>query len=144
MKARAKSLKNKLISEQTDKTHIQLFRYVFTGGAAFIVDFSLLLILTNFFGIYYLTSAAVAFVLGLIVNYVLSINWVFNRRTMDNRKLEFGVFTLIGLVGIVLNEVFIWFFTENLGINYLWLSKIMAAFIILFWNFFARKFALFR
>ncbi len=143
MKARAKNLKRKLITEQTDKTHIQLFRYVFTGGTAFIVDFSSLYILTDFFGIYYLVSAAIAFVLGLIANYFLSINWVFNRRTLDNRKLEFGVFTLIGLVGIVLNEVFIWFFTENLDIYYLF-SKIMAAVIILFWNFFARKFALFR
>ncbi|PKL71695.1 MAG: GtrA family protein, partial [Methanobacteriales archaeon HGW-Methanobacteriales-2] len=76
-------------------------------------------------------------------NYMLSINWVFNRRTMSNRKLEFGVFALIGIVGILLNELFIWFFTENLQIYYL-LSKIMAAVIILFWNFFARKFVLFK
>lgn len=143
MKIRMKNLKRKLVTDQTDKTHIQLFRYVFTGGAAFIIDFSSLFILTDFFGIYYLASAAIAFILGLITNYVLSINWVFNRRTMSNRKLEFGVFALIGVVGILLNEVFIWFFTENLQIYYL-LSKIMAAVIILFWNFFARKYALFK
>jgi len=138
-----KNLKKKLVTDQTDKTQIQLFRYIFTGGAAFIIDFSSLFILTDFFGIYYLASAAIAFVLGLITNYMLSINWVFNRRTMSNRKLEFGVFALIGIVGILLNELFIWFFTENLQIYYL-LSKIMAAVIILFWNFFARKFVLFK
>lgn len=143
MKISLTDLKSKLLTDQTDKTHIQLFRYIFTGGAAFIVDFSSLFILTDFFGIYYLASAAIAFVLGLITNYILSINWVFNRRTMNNRKLEFGVFTLIGVVGIFLNEVFIWFFTENLQIYYLF-SKIIAAVLILFWNFFARKYALFR
>ncbi|WP_236951015.1 MULTISPECIES: GtrA family protein [Methanobacterium] len=143
MKICMKNLKKKLVTDQTDKTQIQLFRYIFTGGAAFIIDFSSLFILTDFFGIYYLASAAIAFVLGLITNYMLSINWVFNRRTMSNRKLEFGVFALIGIVGILLNELFIWFFTENLQIYYL-LSKIMAAVIILFWNFFARKFVLFK
>ncbi|HII84499.1 MAG TPA: GtrA family protein [Methanobacterium subterraneum] len=143
MKICMKNFKKKLVTDQTDKTYIQLFRYIFTGGAAFIVDFSSLFILTDFFGIYYLASAAIAFVFGLITNYMLSINWVFNKRTMSNRKLEFGVFALIGIVGILLNEVFIWFFTENLQIYYL-LSKIMAAVIILFWNFFARKFVLFK
>ncbi|MDO5836614.1 MAG: GtrA family protein [Methanobacterium sp.] len=143
MKISVKDLKRKLLTDQTNKTHIQLFRYFFTGGAAFIVDFSSLFFLTYFLGIYYLVSAAIAFVFGLIINYFLSISWVFNRRTINNRKIEFGAFTLIGIVGIFLNELFIWFFTENIQIYYL-SSKIIAAVIILFWNFFARKYALFR
>lgn len=143
MKISARNLKRKLITDQSNKIHIQLFRYIFTGGAAFIIDFLSLYIFTEFFGIYYLISAAMAFILGLITNYCLSINWVFNKRTLDNKKLEFGVFTLIGIIGIGLNEFLLWTFTENFHIYYLY-SKIIAAIIILFWNFFARKFALFK
>ncbi|MDP3066390.1 MAG: GtrA family protein, partial [Methanobacteriaceae archaeon] len=58
-------------------------------------------------------------------------------------KIEFGVFTIIGIVGLALNEVFIWAFTEKLQLYYLY-SKIISAVIVLFWNFFARKFTLFR
>ena len=133
----------KLLKHEADSTHVQLFRYMFVGGAAFIVDFGSLFILTQYFGIYYLVSAAIAFVLGLAANYALSISWVFNRRTLENRTLEFGVFTFIGIIGLGLNELFIWFFTSEIGFYYL-ISKIISAIIILFWNFFARKFTLFR
>ena len=143
MKVAIKNLSQKLLKDQTDKTKIQMFRYLFVGGAAFIVDFLSLFVLTDFFGIYYLISAAIAFILGLVANYLLSISWVFNKRKLNKRHIEFGVFALIGIVGLGLNEVFIWFFTQDLQIYYQ-MSKILAAVIILLWNFFARKFILFR
>ena len=113
MKVAIKNLSQKLLKDQTDKTKIQMFRYLFVGGAAFLVDFVALYILTDFFGIYYLISAAIAFILGLITNYFMSISWVFNKRKLKNRHFEFGVFAAIGLVGLGLNEVFIWFFTQE-------------------------------
>lgn len=134
---------DKLIKNQTDRTHIQFFRYIFVGGAAFIIDFVSLYVFTDIFGVYYLTSAAIAFILGLIANYILSISWVFNKRTLDNMWSEFTIFAVIGIIGLVLNEVIIWFFTGYVGLFYL-LSKIIAAALILFWNFFARKFTLFK
>lgn len=134
---------DKLIKNQTDRTHIQFFRYIFVGGAAFIVDFSSLFIFTDIFGVYYLISAALAFILGLIANYALSINWVFNKRTLDNKLSEFTIFAFIGIIGIFLNVVIIYLFTEYAGFFYLF-SKIIAAALILFWNFSARKITLFR
>jgi putative flippase GtrA len=143
MKVAIKNISRKLLKDQTDKTIIQFVRYIFVGGAAFIVDFTSLFILTDFFGIYYLISAAIAFILGLLANYILSVKWVFNRRALENKTFEFGIFAVIGIIGLGLNEVIIWGFTSNLQIYYLY-SKIIAAIIILFWNFFARKLALFR
>ena len=143
MKVEIKNISKIIMKDQTDNTQIQLFRYLFVGGAAFIVDLTSLFILTNYLGFYYLISAAIAFILGLTVNYFLSVKWVFNRRNLENRTFEFGIFAIIGIVGLGLNEVFIWFFTQDLQIYYLF-SKILAAVIILFWNFFARKFMLFR
>jgi putative flippase GtrA len=138
-----KKLSRDIVKDQTDRTKIQLFRYILVGGMAFAVDFISLFVLTNYLGIYYLISAAIAFILGLFLNYILSVKWVFIRRSIENRTFEFGVFAFIGIVGLGLNEVFIWFFTQDLQIYYL-ISKILASIIILFWNFFARKFILFR
>jgi putative flippase GtrA len=134
---------DKLIKNQTDRTHIQFFRYIFVGGVAFIVDFSSLFIFTDIFGVFYLISAAIAFILGLIANYALSISWVFNKRTLDNKLSEFTIFAFIGVIGIFLNVLIIYVFTEYAGLFYL-LSKIIAAALILFWNFSARKITLFR
>ena len=137
-----KNLTNNLFRDNTDKTRIQVFRYILVGGAAFLVDCISLFILTQYFGIFYLISAALAFILGLAVNYLLSVRWVFNNRKLEKRSFEFGIFAIIGIVGLALNEFFIWFFTQDIQIFYLY-SKILAAVIILFWNFFARKFILF-
>ncbi len=134
---------DKLIKNQTDRTHIQFFRYIFVGGIAFIVQFSSLYAFTSVIGVYYLISAAFAFILGLIANYALSIYWVFNKRTLGNKVSEFTIFAIIGIVGLFLNELLMWFFTDYLGLFYL-ISNIFAAALILFWNFFARKLTLFR
>ncbi|OPX60506.1 MAG: GtrA-like protein [Methanobacterium sp. PtaB.Bin024] len=137
-----KDVIGRILKHPTESVQIQFFRYIFVGGAAFIVDFLSLFILTDYFGIYYIISAASAFILGLVTNYLLSIKWVFNKHNFDNKTIEFSLFAVIGIIGLALNEIFIWFFTSELGIYYLF-SKIITAIIILFWNFFARKFTLF-
>ena len=134
---------NHLFNGKTNNTLLQLFRYTFVGGFAFLIDFSTLFALTEYLHIHYLVSAGIAFIIGLIINYFLSVKWVFNSRSINNKWLEFGIFTLIGLVGLSLNELFIWMLTDIFLIYYL-LSKIITALIVYSWNFFARKFLLFN
>jgi len=132
-----------LFKKQTNSIFIQLFRYTFVGGFAFIIDFSLLFVLTEYAGIHYLVSAAIALTAGLIMHYFLSIIWVFDKRKLVNKSVEFTLFAAIGIVGLGLNELFIWVFTEFAGLYYL-LSKIISTAIVYLWNFFARKFTLFN
>ncbi len=134
---------NKLFIEKTDNTIIQLFRYTFVGGIAFIVDFSTLYLLTEFVGLHYLHSAAIAFILGLIINYILSILWVFKSRVINKKLFEFIIFAIIGIVGLGLNELIIWFSTEKINLYYLH-SKLMSTAIVYFWNFLARKYILYK
>lgn len=132
-----------LFKEKTNNTFIQLFRYTFAGGIAFIVDFGSLFCLTEFFSIHYLISAAFAFILGLTTNYLLSIIWVFSSRNVGKKWLEFIIFAIIGIIGLGMNEFVIWFFTEKAMFHYL-LSKIISTIIVYSWNFFARKYLLFK
>lgn len=133
----------KLFTEETDNTFIQLFRYGFVGGAAFLVDYGFLFLLTEVFGIHYLLSATISFILGLITNYLLSVVWVFNNRKLANRWAEFGVFAIIGVIGLGLNALIMYLCTDKIGIHYM-LSKIISTVIVFFWNFFARKIILFK
>ena len=121
----------------------QLYLYTFVGAIAFAFDFGALFALTHFAGVHYLLSAGLAFVLGLLVNYVLSIKWVFHRRSIRDKRIEFLIFTMIGLAGLGLNEAFIWFFTEIAQFHYL-ASKIVSTVFVYLWNFFARRYSLFR
>ena len=127
---------------KTDKTLLQLFRYTFVGGFAFIVDFGLLFILTEYAGCHYLISAAIAFIAGLLVNYALSKLWVFNKSNYSNKLTEFLLFALVGIIGLGLTELLMWCFTTLLGIYYI-LSKMMTTAIVYLWNFFGRKYLIF-
>jgi len=132
-----------LLSDPTDNAALQLLRYTFVGGAAFVLDFSTLFMLTESVGIHYLISAAIAFIVGLTTNYSMSVIWVFNKHTIQNRLAEFLLFAAIGLLGLCLNEVFLWFFTEKVALYYL-LSKIISTILVYLFNFTARKAVLFR
>jgi putative flippase GtrA len=132
-----------LLKSKTDNLFVQIFRYTFVGGVAFIVDFSLLYLLTDLFKIHYLVSAGISFIFGLLVNYLLSILWVFNSRKIKNVLNEFIFFTLIGLFGLGITEVLLWMLTDLFALYYLY-SKIITTVIVYFWNFFARKYLLFN
>jgi putative flippase GtrA len=109
---------------------------------SFTVDFGVLAFLTEIARLHYLISAAFSFVLGTTLSYALSILFIFELRRYASRGLEYGLFVLVGLVGLGLNELLLWTLTDVLGIYYL-VSKIAAASLVFFWNFGARKLILF-
>ena len=134
---------DKLFKSPTESLFIQLLRYGFVGGIAFLVDYGAMVMLTEFLGLHYLLSATISFILGLATNYLLSISWVFNQHKIANPWVEFLIFAVIGVVGLGLNDSIMFLCTDRWGVHYT-LSKIIATAIVFFWNFFARKIILFR
>lgn len=129
---------NKLFKDPTDNIFLQLFRYIFVGGTAFVVDFSFLYFFCDICGIYYLISAVLSFIISVLVNYIMSTKWVFNQDNIENKVLEFNLFLLISTIGLVFTEILLYLFTDIFGMYYL-ISKIISAIIVLFWNFLARR-----
>lgn len=133
----------KIFLEETDNWFIQLFRYLFVGGAAFLVDYGLLVLLTEVCGLHYLVSATISFIAGLIVNYLLSTSWIFRKSKMENKWAEFLIFSIIGVVGLLLNNLLLYLFTDLAHIHYM-ISKLITTAIVMLWNFGARKIILFN
>jgi putative flippase GtrA len=129
---------DKLFKEPTDDIFLQLFRYIFVGGTAFVVDFFFLYLFSDICGIYYLISAVMSFIISVLVNYVMSTKWVFNQNNIENKVFEFNLFIIISTIGLVFTEILLYFFTDIVGLYYL-ISKIISAIIVLFWNFLARR-----
>lgn len=147
----------KLFLDKTDHTGIQFFRYLFVGGIAFAADFGTLAILVELFGMREreLLAAAIAFVVGLTVNYLISTMWIFKKSAISNRAVEFVIFALIGVVGLGINEAIIWLFQEVLSKKmilgpllhadqYYLAGKIISTAVVFLWNFIARKWILFN
>ena len=75
---------------------------------------------------------------GLITNYCLSKKFVFTNNNSMNKIFEIVMYTVIGLLGLVLDTFMLWIFTDKLKIYYM-LSKIISTIITFVWNFVARK-----
>ena len=133
----------KILFKSTNNFFLQLLRYGFVGGVAFAVDFGLLYILTEYVNLHFLLSATISFIAGLLINYFLSKRWVFNKSSVKNKSTEFWIFALIGIVGLGINNLFLWVFTIYVSVHYM-ASKIITTVIVFFWNFLARKYILFN
>jgi len=120
----------------------QLLKSVLVSLVAFAIDFAVLVLLTEAAGLHYLISAGISFLAGTTVSYVLSVTWVFPVRRFSSKAVEYIIYIAVGAIGLGLNEALLWVFTEPLGIFYM-ASKVIAAALIFFWNFGARKLVLF-
>ena len=122
----------------TKKLFSQIIKFGFVGGPAFVIDAGLLFLLTEFCGIHYLISGMISFTASVIYNYILSVKWVFDAKKDANKTQEFIVFIVLSVIGLGINQLFMWLFVDMMHIYYM-LSKIIATVIVMVYNFITRK-----
>jgi putative flippase GtrA len=125
-----------LFTGQSDSKFVQFFRYLFVGGFSAVTDIGTLFVCASMLHIHYLIAAALAFLVGNVVNYVLSMAWVFS--SSGQVKKELFYFTIIGLCGLLLNELIIWIAVEFGNLNYM-VGKLLSVSIIVVFSFSARR-----
>ena len=127
-----------LSSLRSNKLLRQIFRFAVVGGLAFVVDFGLLLLLTEVAHINYLVSATISFIVSVLVNYVLSVYWVFDHSKHRNSALKVILFFALATCGLFINNAIMWFSVEILAISYI-IGKLVATFVVMVFNFVTRK-----
>ena len=116
----------------------QFMKFGVVGVIAFIIDFGVMVFLTEVFAVPYLISTTIAFTVSVIFNYVASMRYVFVRKDDMSRRREFIVFVLLSVIGLVLNDVFMWLLVDFFFIDYR-ISKIITTVLVAIWNFVSRK-----
>lgn len=116
----------------------QVLKFGVVGGTAFLIDYSIMIALTEFFGINYLISSGISFVVSVIYNYILSVHWVFDVDKVGDKKKEFIVFILLSVIGLGLNQLLMWVFVSRVHVFYM-LAKIFVTAIVMIYNFVTRK-----
>ena len=128
----------------------EFLRYAVVGGISFLADFGTLVLsqeclLKRFVGGVYV-STCLGFVVGLAVNYSLSLRFVFTQSKDRGKGRSFGaflVFGAIGLAGLAWTELGMWIGIEILSWNYMFV-KVLVTIIVLGWNYLGRKLIIFN
>ncbi len=123
----------------------QLMKFGIVGIIAFIIDYGLLVLLTEAFGINYLISATISFTASVVFNYVASMRFVFTHKEDMSKTREFVIFVALSVAGLLINnglmfvgvEMFPW--PEWLSSHAYMIVKIFATAVVMVWNFVTRK-----
>lgn len=114
----------------------EIIRFLIVGGFSFIIDYFGLYILTEYYEINYLISSSISFSIAVVINYILSVKFVF--KNAKNGYKQVSLFILSSVVALFLNQFCMWFFVEIIDIYYM-LSKIFTTLIVTIWNYISKK-----
>lgn len=131
-----------MISKLKDLLHNEnqlheVIRFLFVGGFCFLLEYFLLYTLTEYGKINYLNSAAIAFTISLVVNYILCVTVVFKGAKKQTPK-QMTLFIVTSLMGLGINQITMWFFVEIAGLWYMF-AKVIASGIVMFWNYVTKR-----
>ncbi len=116
----------------------QIIKFGFVGFLCFFIDYGLMVLLKERLGVHYLISSTISFTVSVIVNYILSVTFVFETDKSKNKAGEFVVFVFLSVVGLGINALCMWVAVEFVHIHYM-LSKIGATAVVMVYNFVTRK-----
>ena len=116
----------------------QIIRFVFVGGSAFVIDYGVMIFLTELIGINYLISSGISFAVSVIYNYILSVHWVFDVDQDRSKRAEFIIFIVLSVIGLGINQLVMWIAVDIFKIFYM-IAKIVASAIEMVYNFITRK-----
>ena len=142
--------------DKNKKLIFEFLRYAVVGGISAVIDMGV-----NFVMLFYVLggtkddrglvaiSVAAGFIVGLLVNFILSNIFVFNKEEQKEKgrtTKAFLIYALVGVIGFGLTEVLTIIgthFIGNGGIWYLALTCFVKG-VVLVWNYVGRKIFVYR
>lgn len=122
----------------TQETTKQFGKFAIVGLTSLAVDYALLMFLVEVLKADLFFSTTVSFIASVIVNYVLSMKYVFDHREGMSRKREFTIFAILSAVGLGLNDLYMFVGVTMLNIGYQ-AMKLISTFLVTWYNFFSRR-----
>jgi len=120
----------------------EAFLYSAASGVAMVADVSMLWLLVERAHLHYLVAASIAFLAGTAIVYAFSVSAIFRHRRMQDRRIEFGVFAAIGVLGLLVNLTVLKIAVDGFGAHYL-LGKLASICFTFSLNFGLRRTLLF-
>ena len=126
------------VNDKVEKLLVQIFNFGIVGVIATIIDFLFLYLFREICKFSLVVSNTLSFAISLLYNYWASMTFVFNVNKKKSKKKNFILFVIFSVIGLIINDIIIIIVTEKMGIYYL-ISKVIATFIVMVFNFVTRK-----
>lgn len=129
----------------------QFLKFAVVGGISFLVDFTVYTIMCNVLHIHYIIAGVLGFTVSVVVNYILSMRYVFLSKDDTRKDKEFLIFVVLSLMGMFLNTILLYLCIDILysNLGYLkqllsneWMNivaKVFATGVVMVFNFITRK-----
>ncbi len=129
----------------------QIIKFGIVGFFCFFIDFGITTGFTNLLGVHYLISKFLGFVISAIVNYLLSIKFVFTHKKEMDKKKEFTVFLILSAIGLLINEAVMYCCIDGIYLHsgslqtligqdlMVMAATIIATGVVMVYNFISRK-----
>ena len=121
-----------------EKLIAQIMKFGVVGTLAFLIDYGLMVALTELGGLNPVLSAGISFCVSVVFNYVASMRYVFKHREDLSKRYEFVIFVVLSVIGLGINELIMWAGVDLAHVSYL-VVKIVATAVVMVWNFLSRK-----
>ncbi len=125
-------------------------RFIITGGVCFLVEFAALVLLRDTCGLDTLIAVPIAFLISVILNYLLCVKWVFSGAKDQGNSAKAG-FLVTSMMGLLLNELLMFIFGKVFGedqviftlfgfaVTMYMISKALSTVIVMVWNYFTKR-----
>ena len=125
-------------------------RFIVTGGLCFLVEFAALVLLRDTCGLDTLIAVPIAFLISVILNYLLCVTWVFSGAKDQGNSAKAG-FLVTSVMGLLLNELLMLIFRGVFGedqaiftllgftVTMYMVNKTFSTAIVMVWNYFTKR-----
>ena len=128
-------------------------RFAVSGGVCFLIEFAALVLLRDRAGLDTLIAVPAAFLISVIVNYLMCVRWVFPAAGEQRNAARLG-FLVTSVMGLLLNEGLMLLFRVLFGeeqpiitvrsftVTMYMVNKALATLLVMIWNYFTKRYIL--
>lgn len=113
-------------------------KFALVGFASLAVEYLFLGYFLQALNMNYLMATTIAFIISIVVNYVLSMRYVFSHKQDMSRRREFTIFTVLSAIGLGLNDLYMFVGVSILNIGTM-AMKLISTFFVTWYNYFSRR-----